>query len=205
MGHVYPAFEYALPIWQQAVFHLRWSHGLVAAAYGLAAWLCFLNAQLTKEALGSCAMWCVAAALLCLLGGNLMLQGDVFVSHAFRAFARLQGWYGQRRELQYLVLALMALTLPGIGYLWFQRLEPNAPTGVGAVLAGLHVLVFLFGVRMVSAHGTDAVLNARMAGLSIGRLCELAGIASVMVGAWRSLRQPGAHLKPSKSGGDAHV
>lgn len=204
MDNVYQAIEYATPIWQQAVFQLNWPHGLVAGAYGAVAWLCFLNARLTKEAFGRCSIWCVAVMLLCFLGANVLLQGDVFVTHVVRTLARLQGWYEQRRELQYLLIGLVALSVLVLGYKTRQRFELYTPSEVGMVSAGLLALVLLLAMRTVSAHGTDAVINTRFAGLSTGRLLELLGITSVALGALRNLRQPLANFK-FNSPGSRHV
>ncbi len=205
MDNIYQAVEVASPIWQQAVFRLSWWHGLVAVAYGVAAWLCFLNARATREAQGSCAMWCVAAALLCLMGANVMLQGDVFVTQMCRALARLQGWYGQRRELQYLALGLVALAVLGLGLRAFQRFKPHAQSHTDAASAALLALLVLLALRTVSAHGTDAMVNARFFGLSVGRLFELAGIAWVTLSALRNLRQPSTNPESYPSGTGRHV
>lgn len=190
MDEVFQAIDAAILVWQQAVFHLSWGHGLVTGAYGAAAWLCFLNVQATKEVQVSGVFWWAASALLCVLGANVMLQGDVFVTQMGRSLARSQGWYGQRRELQYLALGLIALAVLGGGLWFFHRVEAEVQTSRGVVSAGLLALLLLLGVRMVSAHGTDAVVHARYLGLSIGRLFELAGIAWVMLGA---LRHSGGH------------
>ncbi|OQW86163.1 MAG: hypothetical protein BWK72_18595 [Rhodoferax ferrireducens] len=205
---LYQAIEHASPIWQQAIHRLSWSHGLVASAYGAAAWLCFLNVQAEKEAQGSCALCWAATVLLCLLGANVVLQADVFVTQTLRTMARLQDWYGQRRVLQYVVIGLMALAalLALNSRIWLsQRFRPNAQTHTGAVSAGLLALLMLFAVRLVSAHGTDAVLDVRLLGVSIGRLFELACLACVMWGALCSLRWPFANPKPYPQGIDHHV
>lgn len=208
MQSLYQATEHASPIWQQAIYHLSWSHGLVACAYGVAAWLCFLNVQTEEEALGSCALWWAATVLLCLLAANVALQVEVFVTQTLRALAKLQGWYGQRRVLQYLLIGLMALTvlLALNSRPWLsQSFRPRAQTHTGAVSAGLLALLMLFAVRLVSAHGTDAVLNVRLLGVSIGRLFELACLSWVMWGALCSLRRPFANPKPCPLGIDRHV
>ncbi len=208
MQSLYQATEHASPIWQQAVYHLSWSHGLVASAYGAAAWLCFLNVRAEEEVQGSCALWWAATVLLCLLGANVVLQADVFVTQTFRALARLQGWYGQRRVVQYLLIGLMALAalLALNSKIWLsQSFRPYAQTNTGAVSAGLLALLMLFAVRLVSAHGTDAVLNVRLLGMSIGRLFELACLAWVMWGALSSLRRPFSNPKLYPQGIDRHV
>lgn len=199
MQSLHQAIEYASPIWQQAIYRLSWSHGLVASAYGVAAWLCFLNVQAKEEVQGSCTLWYAATVLLCLLGANVVLQADVFVTQTIRALARSQGWYGQRRVLQYLLIGLMALAvvLALNSRTWLsQRFRPCTQPNTGAVNAGLLALLMLFAVRLVSAHGTDAVLNVRPLGVSIGRWFELACLARVMWGASFSLRRPFANPKP---------
>ena len=205
MDDVLQAIDAASPIWQQAVFHLSWWHGLVAGAYGVAAWLCFLNVQTTKEAQGSGTFWWLAATVLCVLGANVMLQGDVFVTQASRSLARLQGWYGQRRELQCLALGLVALAVLGFGHFFSRRVESDAPANTHAVGAGLLALLVLLAVRTVSAHGTDAVVNVRYLGLSLGRFFELTALAWVMLGALRSLHRPWVHPTSYPEGFGRHV
>ena len=196
---LYQAMEHASPIWQHAIYRLRWSHGLVASAYGVAAWLCFLNVQTEESVHRSCTLWCTATVLLCLLGANVVLQADVFVTQICRALARSQGWYGQRRVLQYLLIGFMALAVLVAlnSRTWLsQRFRPYSQPNTCGVSAGLLALLMLFSVRLVSAHGTDAVLNVRLVGASIGRLFELVCIAWVMRGALCSLRRPFANPKP---------
>lgn len=193
------AMEQASPLWQQAVDRLGWSHAALVGAYVLAAWLCFLNVQLEEEANGSSTLWWAATVLLCLLGANVVLQADVWVTQTLRALARLQGWYGQRRDWQYLLIGLMALAVPFATNSKIWRLpsfRANAQTRTGALSAGLLALLMLFAVRLVSAHGTDAVLNVRLLGVSMGRLLELAFLAWVMWGAAFSTRRPLANPQP---------
>jgi hypothetical protein len=187
MPSLYQVIEHANPIWQQAVYNLSWSHGLVASAYGVAAWFCFLNVQTEDDVQESCALWCTATVLMCLLGVNVVLQADVFVIQMCRALAKLQGWYGQRRELQYFVIGFIALIAFGLGRLIFQQPKHFTDTFPSSVSTGILALLLLLAVRVVSAHGTDAVINTRIAGLSMGRLFELVGISLVMCGALHSL------------------
>lgn len=205
MANISQAIEYAAPIWQQAVVQLSWWHGLMAGAYGVAAWLCYLNGRFANEVMGSCLMWCAAATLMCMLGVNVLLQGDVFVTQMCRALAKFQGWYEYRRELQYTVVGLIALMVPGLGWLLFQRMAQLAQGDSGLASGGLLVLLVLIAVRMVSAHGTDVLINMRLAGFSVGRLLELVGLAAVIVGALRSLSQPSFATNTYPTGMGRHV
>ncbi len=205
MGSFVQAIEYAHPIWQEAIFNLGWGHGLVASAYGVAAWLGFLNARVARQTQGDCSIWCGAALLMCLLGANTVLQGDVFATQLFRALSRLQGWYGHRREFQYAAIGLIALIALSLGFWIFQRFETYAQIHSGSVSAGLIALLLLLAVRTVSAHGTDAVMNSRYLGLSVGRLFELAGIGWVMWGALRNLHLPWVNPETYQTGKGHHV
>lgn len=205
MGSFLKAIEYGHAIWQEAIVHLGWGHGLMAGTYGLAAWLCFLNARLARQTQSSCSIWCGVALLMCLLGANSVLQGDVFATQVLRALAKLQGWYGHRREFQYAVIGLIALIALSLGVWMFQRFEAYAQTHAVSASAGLITLLFLLAVRTVSAHGTDAVMSARYLGLSFGRLFELTGIGLVMWGALRNLQLPWANPEPYQPGRSHHV
>lgn len=205
MDSLVQASEYAHPIWQDAIFHLGWGHGLVAGAYGVAAWLCFLNARVVRQTQGHCSIWCAAALLMCLLGANIVLQGDVFITQLFRALSRQQGWYGHRREFQYAAIGLIALIALSLGFWIFQRSETYVQIHSGSVSVGLITLLLLLAVRTVSAHGTDAVINSRYLGMSVGRLFELAGIGWVMWGALRNLYLPWVNPEPYQHGKGHHV
>jgi len=187
MDTLLQAFDMAVPIWAQALGRVSWSHGVFTAIYLLAAWLCLLNGHIARAARETHKVWCVAAAALCLLAANTLLQSEVLLTHVLRAIAKSQGWYGGRRELQYAVVGLLAL----LGWLVWLRLRSAFTTSHSAsepVVWGLTLVLLVFALRLVSAHGTDAVLNLRLAGLSMGRLTELAGLGLVVHGSLRCLR-----------------
>jgi hypothetical protein len=187
MDTIAQVFSDAMPIWERVILQLSWYHGLIAAAYLGAAWLCLLNGHIAKNSQEAHITWNVAAAALCVLAANSVLRGDVFVTHALRSLAKLEGWYGERRVAQYLavlVLALIVLSVAG----WLRRAFTASNVASESVALGLAVLLVLLLVRTVSAHGTDAIINLRLAGVSVGRLLEFAGIGLVLHGAMRCLR-----------------
>ena len=98
-----------------------------------------------------------------------------------------QGWYGVRRPLQYLaefVVALLLLFLAGR----LRRELTVGPVQSESVAVGLVVLLLLLALRTVSAHGTDAIINLYLAGVSVGRWLELGGLALILQGALHCLR-----------------
>lgn len=182
------AMQSAIPVWELAVLNVTWFHGALASAYLGTAWLCVLNAQFAKDTRPAATLWFTATALLCLLGANSVLHGEVFITHFLRALAKIQGWYGDRREGQYLMIGVAATTALWSASRLHLRLSAFDPTVARPVSAGLAALLVLLAIRMISAHGTDSVINLRFGGISLGRLFELAGIGAVVLGALRSLR-----------------
>jgi hypothetical protein len=177
----------AVPAWEQALRQLNWHHGLILVAYLGAAWLCILNGYIAKGGEEACANWYVAAAVLSLLAVNTVLHGDVLVTHTLRSLAKQEGWYGQRRALQYGAVTVLVLAA-----LWvasgLRRAFAASDGSCVAVAAGLSVLLVLLALRTVSAHGTDAMINPHLAGVSVGRWLELAGLGLVLHGAFQCLR-----------------
>ena len=187
MDAICQAITTATQIWQTAIDQVSWHHGAIATAYLGAAWLCLLNGHISQVARQPHAAWYFAGVVLCLLGTNTVLHADLFMTHLIRAIAKLQGWYGARRTLQYTVVVVLALVVL-LSANWLRMVFSASEVPSETVTFGLAALLLLFALRVVSAHGTDTLLNWRLAAISVGRLLELAGIGLVVHGAWRSLR-----------------
>lgn len=177
----------AADVWEVALMHLNWHHCVVASAYLGAAWLCLLNAPASKEDAPLRRLWVIAAVALCLLGANTILQADVFVTQFVRAAARVQGWYPQRRLLQYGLVLLLASGFPFAVARWRAAFVAYGVQPQRVVL-GLAILIFIAAMRLVSAHATDQVLSFSLAGISVGRLLEFAAIGMVALAARQGLR-----------------
>ncbi len=177
----------AAGVWEQALAGLSWYHGVIAAAYLGVAWTCLVNGYIARTERDPHRVWYLTALLLCLLAINTLLRGDVFVTHMLRGLAKIEGWYGVRRPLQYLAEFLLAVFLLFL----FGRLRRELTVGAvqsESVAFGLVLLLLLLALRTVSAHGTDAIINLYLAGVSVGRWFELGGLALVLQGALHGLR-----------------
>lgn len=181
------AFGAAAPLWEQALERLSWGHGLVMAGYLLAAWLCLMNGHIARAAGETHKVWLLAASALCLLAANTLLQVEVLLIHVLRSIAKMEGWYGGRRELQYAMVGLLALLAWPL-WLRLRTALRTSHSASGPLVWGLTLVLLVFVLRLVSAHGTDALLNLRLIGLSLGRLLEFSGLGLVMHGSWRCLR-----------------
>jgi len=177
----------ATRLWQQGMVHAGWHPVLVAALYLALAWRCLRHAHIAKIAQMPDAVWQTGALLLLLLAVNTMLHLDLWAAQVLRLMAQAQGWYGARRTLQHLALALLLAALSVLGQRAYRRRKVDLWPGLAATV-GLVALLLLTMLRAVSAHATDAVLNLRLAGLSVGRVVELIGIGLVWWGTrgdWR--------------------
>jgi hypothetical protein len=180
---LHDAFSSAYPQWEAVIRHAGWHSMLVAAGYALAGALCCASGLAARSSGGGGA-WLLAGALLALLGANALARVDLLTIYVLRDVAQAQGWYGQRRAWQLLALGALALaTLLALG--WFHpRLRAERSRSTAAVL-GVSLLVGVAALRAISLHYTDRALDAHLAGITTGRLLELAGLGLTAAGALR--------------------
>ena len=181
------AFGSAYPQWEAAIRHAGWHAMLLAAGYALAGTLCCASAFATRSGGGSGGAWFLAAALLALLGANALARVDLLTMYVLREVAHAQGWYEHRRAWQLLALGALALAA-ALALGWLRtRLQAEWSRSKGTVL-GVGLLVGVAALRAISLHGTDRALDVHVAGVSIGRLLELAGLGLAAAGALRRAR-----------------
>ncbi|MFO1413332.1 MAG: hypothetical protein U1F10_05365 [Burkholderiales bacterium] len=170
--------------WQMTLGAIGWHHLVFAVGYAAAGTLCCVSAAVAQRDGGHGQAWYAAAVLLVLLGVNSMVRFDLLALFLVRTVARAQDWYGQRRGIQAGVLALVAVAAGAVLVAgrthvraFWQRCE--------LVAAGLALLVTLAVVRAISLHYTDRALDTHVAGASVGRLLEFAGLGLTAAGALR--------------------
>lgn len=189
MNALLQAISSATPVWQQSLALAGWHHGVVAAAYFGTAWLCLMNHHLAGVAQRPRSGWWVSVAILCLLGVNALLQCELWVVQVLRATAKLQGWYDTRRDVQSSILLVLSITLLAMARWW--RSSSPSPDRLGvadSLKLALGLLLVLFFLRAISAHYTDAVLNTRVLGVSLGRWFEFGALTVLARSAWRAVR-----------------
>lgn len=187
MDTVIQALVDASSVWEASLLRLGWLHLGLAFAYLGAAWLCVMNGHIAKETRESDLPWWLAALILGLLAVNTLLYVDVFVTQTLRSLSKLLGFYGERRTWQNAgVVAMGLLFWWAAGWLRraFSACDQPSPT----VAYELILLLLMLALRLVSAHATDAVINAHLGGVALGRALELLGIGLVLHGAYRCLQ-----------------
>ena len=92
--------------------------------------------------------------------------------------AKLEGWYGWRRDVQGLFLLLIALGSIGVAVLMWRWLRTASPSvrvaGIGLVM----LLAFIF-VRAASFHHIDYWVTLPIGGMRSGWWLELAAIVVI--------------------------
>lgn len=159
---------------------------LVACLYALAVWACAWRLARAGRQVQGTQLWAGLALLLLVLGLNLPLDWLDVLTRSGRQLSKDQGWYGQRRVWQALVI--VALLLVWLAAAWgARRRHRHGPTAahhrpVGqrlAAWAGAGLLCFVL-VRTVSLHQVDAWLNVMLGPALLGQWLE--GLALLMVG-----------------------
>lgn len=177
----------------------RWRPGIgdptavgwvTVAVYFLAVCACLRAARREAAANRRAALWVGLAVLMAALGVNKQLDLQTLVTEVGRDVLRSWGEYERRREYQVLfigcVAAACAVLVPVSLWLIRDNLRARWPTVLG--------LIFLLGfivIRAASFHHIDALLAARLGGVTWNGVFELGGIALIAVGALR-VRSPSA-------------
>ncbi len=180
------AWDIAYYQWELVVQRAGWRELLLVAAYSCAALLCFAARQMSRRSGESGGVWFLAAIMLALLGGNTLYRIDNLLTNFVRAFAQTDGWYAGRREWQLLLLMFLCVATLMTLKRYLVRLHEVWSECMPAVL-GVGLLLLLALLQLVSYHDTDTLFNLRLAGISVGRLLELAGLGMTVVGALRWL------------------
>lgn len=146
--------------------------------------------------------WLFLAVVLLLLGVNKQLDLQSALTAGGRCIARLQGWYAERRQVQFLFIL-------GIGVLCIAVLlgaavrMRGALRRIGVALLGFGLLLGFVAVRAVGFHHFDALLHTDVLGAQMNWVLELGGISLILLNALAVLRgaRNGRRLTPRRGKG----
>lgn len=159
-------------------------------AYLWAAYLCFRVAQSStpqEVVKGVKAFWMMLGAMLLLLGINKQLDLQTWLTFSGKRIAQAQGWYEQRKYVQAVFIAGIALCA-GAAAWWGWRIMKHQARELWLPLAGFCALLGFVVIRAASFHHVDQMLHFSLAGFKLNWLLELGGIGIVIAGARRACR-----------------
>lgn len=160
---------------------------LTVAAY-LGAAILAGNASRTGST-GQRRFWLALAVMLFALGVNKQLDLQTWFTLTAKRIAQAQGWYEQRRFVQFAFIVLIGIGSLAAAWLGLRVVTRNGPK-LWLPLTGFCLLLCFVIIRAASFHHVDQFLRFQLAGVKMNWLFELTGIAMVAAGAiWQ--RFPG--------------
>ena len=176
--------------WQSSIRQADAADWVTVAAYLVAAMLAARAAGYAK--LGQQGrdgvFWLITAVLLVLLGINELLDLQTLLTSVGRAHAKVNGWYGEHRRVQYLfvvALGVVAVVAGGV-MLWLTR---RTHAALRLALAGLVFIGVFVLLRAASFHHLDELLGRGPPSFRWGSMQEMAGILMVAAAAWLYTRK----------------
>jgi hypothetical protein len=133
--------------------------------------------------------WRCFSALLFALGINKLLELQTTLTAAGRILAHYQGWFEQRRFVQLVFIALVALTCVSV-IAALATLIRQAPSPTWLALMGMSLVFGYVMIRAGTFHHIDRFTGTGLLQLPWWIL-EISGIFMVLLASvWRQLRPP---------------
>lgn len=163
--------------WQSSIAQADGSDWVTVAAYLIAAVISVRAAGHAKRVRQprDAIFWRSSAVLLVLLGINELLDLQTLLTSLGRAHAETNGWYGERRRVQYaFVLALgVAAVFATIAMLWLTK---RAHSSIRMALTGFGIIGLFILLRAASFNHLDDLLGGGAPQFNWGSVQEMVGI-----------------------------
>lgn len=185
----------------------RWSPAIGDPTFmGWTTFVCYFIASFASFVAGRVRrqdkrIWIMLTVFLLLLGVNKQLDLQSALTATGRCVAQFQGWYGQRRTVQFaFVLALLCVSTLVMA-LAFYRLRQSLRRA-GLALLGFGFLVTFVAVRAVGFQHFDQFIGGDInLGLRTKWLMELTGIGLILINAIAAIKSSNRIRRPSEAAG----
>src|SRR5688572_4875781 len=172
--------------WSPGIGDASFVGWLTVAAYLFTAWRCRTAALRISKRMASLGearrerlFWLAVALLFALLGLNKQLDLQSLLTEIGRLLARSEGWYEDRRRIQYAFIVIVAAVgLLSAAFMVF--LVRRMTRGAKIAAAGAALVTAFVVIRAASFHHFDEFINSKLLGLRANWLLELSGIAVVL-------------------------
>jgi hypothetical protein len=141
--------------------------------------------------------WSTICILMILLGINKQLDLQSLFTEVGRQVARHEGWYDNRRIVQFLFIILFGTTAL-VSFLLFAFVMRDLFRRFWLAFIGLFILIVFIIIRAASFHHIDEMLRIRFFDLKMNWILELTGIYIIVIAAMLDLSTCGATTPPLK-------
>lgn len=132
-------------------------------------------------------LWSGLSLLFCALGVSNQLDLLNQLTGLGRSWAYAQGWYDQRRAVQAVFVALMALVFVSSVKMIVTRFPRTSRRHRLALLGAVFLTSFII-TRAASFHHLDTLLHWHLGSMTVNWILELGGISLVAVAAGWNVR-----------------
>jgi hypothetical protein len=124
------------------------------------------------------------------LGINKQLDLQTALTELGRVLASMQGWYEQRRTVQFwFIVAVAAICFLMALVLLVLARARRAPMPTWLALVGVVIVLGFVTIRAASFHHFDQFIGSRVLGLKWNWVLEMGGISIVLIASeWRRAR-----------------
>jgi hypothetical protein len=176
------SIEYLAGSWRPGIGDPHFMGWFTAGSYMACAVLTALLATFMKqmEEQRDCTFWFLIALLMVFLGINKQLDLQSLFAEMGRQIALAQGWYPQRRMVQFPFIVIFATTLIG-AFLWFARTYRDLFKRYRIASCGVLLLLGFVVIRAAAFHHFDEVIQYDLHGIKMNWVLELAGIYMILL------------------------
>jgi hypothetical protein len=181
--------EYLMGKWHPG-FHDDYFIGwLITSSYFACALLAALIATFHRQMEEKLAVkfWHVVSLIMVLLGLNKQLALQILLTEIGRHIAQTQGWYDQRRILQFSFIIVFAVTFTTAS-IWFAMKYRDSLRRYMLVFCGLFFLLGFVIIRAATFHHFNELIQIELFyGLTMNWALELAGIYMIILAEVREI------------------
>jgi hypothetical protein len=176
------SIDYLMGTWKPGFHDDHFIGWLLTGSYlacALLAWFIAAFHKHLEERLAA-KFWNAISLLMVLLGINKQLALQMLLTEMGRQVAKAQGWYDQRRIVQFTFIVVFAATFTA-AFIWFAKKYRGSFARYRLVFCGLFFLLCFVIIRAAAFHHFDEVIQYDLHGFKMNWLLELTGIYVIIL------------------------
>jgi hypothetical protein len=130
--------------------------------------------------------WLMITVLMLFLGVNKQLDLQSLFAEVGRQISLAQGWYPNRRIVQFSFITVFTTALIGV-FLWFAKRHRDLFSRYRIASFGLAFLIGFIVIRASAFHHVDEIIQYDLHGIKMNWILELTGILLVLAEGLKAL------------------